>query len=327
MSANATKSTSGLGISHRGNSPASPPSTPTALPHLARKTPVLDTYSPLLQDTNIRPIGNGHQFSYCPAAGPTRLSPQSNSSSSLSPPASSPSGHAPASLSDDYQDAQPQADTGTEAVAGGFEASLAPQSSGYDSQPDNESFNYCAQTTASIDLDFIIEEVGSLDSDFEGLEVLRPSEVESSPSPTRSYPRDLDRNMMHDLKNLHCGNESTLEHPDDDHEAFLKRRRELKRIRRVSLSSSIGKRTHSELSDSELEESGSVDMNDAGFSARRMRKRLNRGSLLFPDPPEPRIEELEEPDSDDDNYTSARGSLAQELPFYATMEIMEIDSN
>ncbi|PHH70310.1 hypothetical protein CDD82_7211 [Ophiocordyceps australis] len=326
MSANATKSTSGLGILHAGTSPASPPSTPTALAHLARKTPTLDNCSPLLQDKNIRPIGNGHQFSYCPAPGPTRLSPQSNSLSSVSPPASSPSGHGPASLSHEDHGLQPQADTDPDAAAGDFEPSLASQSSGYDWQPDNDDLDQFAQGTASIDLNFIIEEVGSLDSDFEGLEVLRPSEVESSPSPTKSYPKDLDRNMMHDLKNLHCGNESTLDYADDDQEAFLQRRRELKRIRRVSLSSSIGKRTHSELSDSELEDSGSVDINDVGFSARRLRKRVNRGSLLVPDPPEPRIDELEEPDSGDNN-TSAGGSLAQELPFYTTMEIMEIDSN
>lgn len=92
------------------------------------------------------------------------------------------------------------------------------------------------------------------------------------------------------------------------------------------MSSSVGKRTHSELSDSE-DEWGPLDVNDVGSSARRLRKRLHRSSLLFHDPPE-QIIELDEPNSSEDERAAAKQgpwlSLAQELPYWH-MEVMEIE--
>jgi hypothetical protein len=133
--------------------------------------------------------------------------------------------------------------------------------------------------------------------------------------------------MMQDLKNLNCSAEASDNDvaADPEEEAFLRRQQELKRIRRVSMSSSFGKRTHSELSDSDDDVGSFLDVNEMGSSARRMRKRLHRGSLLFQDPPAPRIDELDEPDSSEDEFI-AEQSLAAELPYW-TMEIMEVDSS
>jgi len=187
---------------------------------------------------------------------------------------------------------------------------------------------YVSRTT--VECDFIIEDIDPMDSECEGLDVLHPTEIESNRSRSRSRHKDLDKGMMQNLRNLNCSNEASDDEstspPEDDEEAFYQRRQELRRFRRVSMSSSFGKRTHSELSSDSDNDDGPLDVNDVGSSARRMRKRLHRGSLLFQDPPEPRIDELEEPDSseDDDGY-AAVNSLARELPYY-TMEIMEVES-
>lgn len=182
--------------------------------------------------------------------------------------------------------------------------------------------------------DFIIEEIDPMDASLGSLDILYPYEIEPARSRSNSWNKertykDLDRSMMRDLKNLNCSNEasdneSLDEEPEFDleEEIFLKRQQELRRIRRVSMSSSVGKRTHSELSDSD-DDFKPLDVNDVGSSARRLRKRLHRSSLLFHDPPE-QIEELDEPDSGEDEYQPGR-SLAQELPYW-TMEIMEIGS-
>lgn len=178
--------------------------------------------------------------------------------------------------------------------------------------------------------DFTIEDVDPMDSECEGLDVLFPTEIESNRSRSRSRHKDLDKGMMHDLRKLNCSNETSDNEADnadgDFHEiAFLRRRQELKRIRRVSMSSSFGKRTHSELSDSDENDMVISDVNEVGSSARRFRKRLHRSSILFHDPPEPRIDELEEPNSSEDEY-AAELALAQELPYYS-MDIMEMESS
>ncbi|PNY18295.1 Uncharacterized protein TCAP_07582 [Tolypocladium capitatum] len=336
--------------------PTSPPETPTASPLLTRgehpflhrqQQASLYRYSrPLSQDPNIKPVGNGHQFSYRPAIGPEQLSPRSSSSSEehvdgLDSDVDSSSDEgiqahslpnsAAAHASDDGQ-SESDDDSEHESESG----SASGSASGSDSDAEGSvQKNHCVHVTsasATLECEFIIEDIDPMDSECEGLDVLHPTEIESNRSRSRSRHKDLDKGMMQDLRNLNCSNEASddegggLVHGyDEDEEAFLQRRQELRRIRRVSMSSSFGKRTHSELSDSENDEAGALDVNDVGSSARRMRKRLHRGSLLFHDPPEPRIDELEEPDSSEDEY-AAINSLARELPYY-TMEIMEMDSS
>jgi hypothetical protein len=190
-------------------------------------------------------------------------------------------------------------------------------------------------TTETVAHNFTLEDVDPMDSDCEGLDVLQPTEIESnrSRSRSRSRHRKEHKTMVKDFRNLNCSNETSdteqgadPEGVPDEEAIFLKHRERLKRIRRMSMGSSFGKRTHSELSDSEDDGEG-LDANEVGSSARRMRRKMHRTSLLFHDPPPPpaRIEELEEPDSSEDELV-AHEHLARELPYWA-IEIMEMDSS
>jgi hypothetical protein len=317
--------------------PASPPETPTTSPFMSRKNSLKPRHQPpfhdfnqdLNQDPRIRPVGNGHQFSYQPVFGPHELSPRSSSSSDA------------ADEHDSGDDASSESiDVGSLPDSPGQEHAHGGQSSRDDwsdtsSQQDEDegprritSVRITATTpSATLVCNFTIEDMDPTDNDYEGLDVLYPTEIESNRS--RSGSRDghhLDTGMMREFKNLNCSNEPSDEdgEHDIDEQAFLRRQQELKRIRRVSMSSSFGKRTHSELSDSD-DDVDALDVNEVGSSARRMRKRLHRGSLLFHDPPPPRIDELEEPDSSEDEKQADK-SLAMELPYW-TMEIMEVDSS
>lgn len=193
-------------------------------------------------------------------------------------------------------------------------------------------------TTTFVDCNFTLEEVDVMDSDCDGLDVLLPTEIESNRSQSRERHRKDHNGMVHEFRNLNCSNETSDNEVgptptpeaspegdfDYDEAAFLRRREALKKLRRMSMGSSFGKRTHSEVSDSDDDIDG-LDVHEVGSSARRLRRKLHRTSLLFHDPPPARIDELEEPDSSEDEFLP-RQSLARELPYW-TMEIMEMDSS
>jgi hypothetical protein len=317
--------------------------------------PFFDFSQPLTQDPSIKPVGDGHQFSYQPAPGADQLSPRSSSSSS-SPlgdsndesasigslqNSSGPDDVSVAEMGDDDDDgdddnddvsvgeAPDSDDDGDGDSDGDGDASSGSDDSDAGYLPGKGSVH--VQVTTTVVCDFTIEDIGPFDTGYEELEVLYPTEIESNRSRSRSRHNDpLDLGMMDDLKNLNCSNEASDndnnndDEPDAAEEAFLRRQQEIKRMRRLSMGSSFGKRTHSELSDSD-DDAGFLDVNDVGSSARRLRKRLHRGSLLFQDPPAPRIDELDEPDSSEDEFIGDK-SLASELPYW-TMEIMEVDSS
>ncbi|EFX00974.1 hypothetical protein CMQ_2055 [Grosmannia clavigera kw1407] len=213
----------------------------------------------------------------------------------------------------------------------------------------------------------IIEEISDFDSEDGRLLVLRPTTIEeaessegpSSPTPVPSHTHhrdrsrhrtppvfssspsrpDIDGYVMHGLEDLTCRGESDEDGAavDDErdlteaeHNFFRLRDREKKRHRRMT-SGSISKRTISESigSDTDTEDLSQMplDANDVGASARRLRRRLDRHSLLFADPPPPRIEELDEPDTSDDDMIRDGETLARELPYYTLEYIsMEVDS-
>jgi len=349
---------------------------------------------PLAQDPNIKPVGNGHEFSYQRRVlGLEQLSPRSSSSSSdaeedadnefsvaeLVRPRSV-ADSSMADLSDDEGDADEEhggnemsdvddvdvdvdvdvdeeeeeeedyddgGDGGGPEVhkeaCAGHSLRLAtdnPSSQSISvagSDADGVAYRsrlHVAMSSSSSSLvdNFMIEDIDPMDSECERLEILHPTEIESNRSRSRSRHKGFDRGMVRDFKNLNCSNE-TSDDEDGQHQVygmdaevlFRQRQKEIRRIRRVSMSSSFGKRTHSELgSESGDSEAGGMDVNDVGSSARRLRKRLHRGSLLFQDPPPPRIDELEEPDSSAEEYDAA-DPFARELPYF-TMEIMEMDS-
>ncbi|ODA75904.1 hypothetical protein RJ55_08545 [Drechmeria coniospora] len=337
--------------------PSSPPETPTSEGRKKglRRDPFLRYARPLSRDPNIRPVGHGHQFSYQPRVAVEKLSPMSSSGdeeeeeeeeeeesigapSLLDAPALGPTNVDAKEEFSNEGDADADSDSDSNDGVGGGRggpptATRLPQPDSTTAS-DTEGSVGISTTFTAFECHLIIEEIDPMDSDCEGLEVLLPTEIESTRSRSRSRHKELDRGMMQDLRNLNCSNETTDNETgsgrspgygyDDDEEAFYRRQQELKRLRRLSMSSSFGKRTHSELSDSDNEDAGGLDVNDVGSSARHMRKRLHRGSLLFQDPPEPRIDELDEPDSSEDEFAT-ENSLARELPYYA-MEIIEVQS-
>lgn len=197
------------------------------------------------------------------------------------------------------------------------------------------------------------------DSDSQSDREPTPTHVHQVPLTHRPRPAphpddaDVDRipELDRGMSNLNCTPEAEDDDDvaDDFHDAdaaalaeFAAAQREIRMRRRLSHGSSIGKRTHSERSDSDGEKDWTPlgdDVDMVGGSARRLRRRVgDRRSLLgFQDPPPERIEELEEPDScAEDGWRASiaatRGlggmfdgqSLARELPYY-DLEIMEVD--
>lgn len=181
--------------------------------------------------------------------------------------------------------------------------------------------------------EFIVEELSDFgDSDGERPGVIRPCAIEypesdRSRSTSRNRP-EIDQRMMFNLGNLNCSDDSDeTDLEEHEYQEFLIKRRAERRLKRMT-SGSIGKRTISESigSDTDLEDIRSLlGVEEAGSSARRLRRRVgDRRSLQFTDPPPPRIDELDEPDSSDDGIFIGE-SLARELPYYEYVS-MEVDS-
>lgn len=327
--------------------PASPPETPTTSPHTTRKSSQKPRHQPPPfhdfdalhvfvgnEDINIRPLGHGHKFSYRPK--PSDPSPRSSSSSE----ADDESDSVASSIG-----AEPNADSSPEQSDNGhaeYDETSSESGSGSDSEVHS---NAKGQRTAQASrlnatvTEILVEEIDPMDSDYEGLDALFPHEVESVRSNSRSRPTP-EAVVLDTFERLNCSNEASNDDAwsttssssssisqDSAELAFYRRQVELKRMRRLSMSS-LGKRTHSEISGGSDDETGINDVNELGSSAQRMRKRLHRTSLLFQDPPAPRIDELDEPDSSEDERRDiiAGLSLAHELPYY-DIEVVEIESS
>jgi len=191
-------------------------------------------------------------------------------------------------------------------------------------------------TRISHNATFVVEEMGNFeDGDEERHGALRPDHFEypeSDRSRSRSRnPPEIDQTVMYKFRNLDCGDESdeTDLEDNDDYQQFLIKRRLEKRRKRMS-SGSIGKRSITESigSDTDMEDLKVqyLDATQAGSSARRLRRKLgNRQSLQFQDPPLPRIDQADEPDTSDDEFLD--DDALKELPYYTLDYItMEIDS-
>jgi hypothetical protein len=174
---------------------------------------------------------------------------------------------------------------------------------------------------------------------YDALSIVRPDDYEDADSDNARdrYPtaNDLDaRVLADDLEKLDCNYHS------DEREAWVKADRKMRRNKRMS-SGSIHKRTLSQSigSDTDEEDLQQVDANEAGSSARRLRRKTgDRASLIFDDPPS-MIVELDEPESGDE---VARMQVAEpdvdvdveelglhSLPYYhmdMDTDSMEVDS-
>lgn len=296
--------------------PSSPPETPTS-PSFSfgkstrsnRRNGVYNFPRPFTAaKEDINAVGKGPHFKYNPSMRPEDISPRSSSPSSES------SGSPPRSLSSETE------------IPG-----IIPQP---------HSVKYSRVVSEG---NFIIEEVRDSDVHLESddaLSVVQPDHYEDAESdnPRDRHPdstsRDLDtRILADDLERLDCNNHS------DEREAWVKAERKKRRSKRLS-SGSIHKRTLSQSigSDTDEEDLQQVDANEAGSSARRLRRKTgDRASLIFDDPPQ-MIVELDEPESGDD---VARMQVAEpdvdvdveelglhSLPYYyMDTDSMEVDSD
>ncbi|KAK3376754.1 hypothetical protein B0T24DRAFT_228393 [Lasiosphaeria ovina] len=304
----------------RSVGPSSPPQTPTtALPlfgghslgghksHPARPMAPpnpLDPRRPMMSVTSGgRPADRGPNFSHPRPVRPEQLSPRSPTSS------------IPSSSDSEGDSASPPRSVTSQRAK---TAPLAPQ----------------ARTGRVVThAAFTVEEMSDFgDSDDERVGVIRPHAIEyaeSDRSRSRSRnPPEIDQTIMQHLGNLNCSDESDLSDIDTvEYQDILLKRREQRRHKRMT-SGSIGKRTISESigSDTDREDlKAFLGAEEVGSSARRLRRKTgDRRSLLFQDPPPPRIEELEEPDSSEDEILISE-TLARELPYYQYIS-MEIDS-
>ncbi|OHF01194.1 hypothetical protein CORC01_03509 [Colletotrichum orchidophilum] len=205
--------------------------------------------------------------------------------------------------------------------------------------------HHVVTVTATVKANFTLEEL----SDFDPMDQDRTGTIAptgfSSPSSARSRsrappaPKGLPPGFTRGMGNLGV-DESSSEDSDNDldddgaHAEFVRRQRALKMLNRRTHGSSIGKRTISERSGSDHEDMTPLDADAVGSSARRLRRRCgdsHRRSFIhlqFQDPPPPRIDELEEPESEVEGtfIFCDSGTLARELPYYS-IEIMEYESS
>ncbi|KAL0939644.1 uncharacterized protein CTRU02_206254 [Colletotrichum truncatum] len=197
---------------------------------------------------------------------------------------------------------------------------------------------------------FTVEEMSDFDPmDHDRTGTIAPSGF-SSPASARSRsrapaaaaaaPAELPPGFTQDMRNLNCSasdsesDSDSSEDVDEDaaaHREFVRMQRELRMRKRRTHGSSIGKRTISERSDSDHEDWTPIDPDAVGSSARRLRRRVgDRRSFIhlqFQDPPPPRIDECDEPESEVEGavYFCDGETLARELPYWS-IEIMEYES-
>ncbi|EAQ83218.1 hypothetical protein CHGG_09622 [Chaetomium globosum CBS 148.51] len=303
--------------------PTSPPETPrTASPVFGRKSsprpgerPPPIPLRPMAPPMSTRQAVNGLNFGHSTAIRPGQLSPRSTSSSSA-PSSSSDS-------SDSEASAPRNATSHSPSAASERPPAPAPPA------PEARIGRIVTQVEFT---EFIVEELSDFgDSDDERPGVVRPCAIEyaesdRSRSTSRTRP-EIDQRMMFNLGNLNCSDSDETDLEEHEYQEFLIKRRLAARHKRMT-SGSIGKRTISESigSDTDREDIRSfLNSEEAGSSARRLRRRVgDRRSLQFSDPPPPRIEELDEPGSSEDEILAGE-SLARELPYYEYVS-MEVDS-
>ncbi|KAI2624518.1 hypothetical protein GGS21DRAFT_324473 [Xylaria nigripes] len=179
---------------------------------------------------------------------------------------------------------------------------------------------------------FAVEELSdySFNSDAEiQLEVIRPYAIEYDGDSERSRSgsraaHDLDPALTAGVRHLSTF-DSDNEELDDDDEFRMQLRldRQARRIRRMK-SGSISKRTISERdSDSDHEDLMPwIDGSESGPGYRRVRRKGdNRSSIQLSGHLPERIEELKEPNSDDEVIIDDAELFARELPYFSFMEV------
>ncbi|KAI0516970.1 hypothetical protein F5B22DRAFT_139500 [Xylaria bambusicola] len=314
--------TPALNVGHTvaGGKPTSPPETPTRTSPMqnrplssgAKSSSQAKAHHYKGPGPNIRPLG-GNKFSYTRDPRAEEISPRSShssddeSESSASIPESLLSGRHGFHKRHGFQFTTAAA--AIAAISGG--ATIRIEEAG-----------------------FAVEDLSdySLDSDEEiDLDVIRPYAIEYGGESERSRSasraaHELDPALTAGVRHLSTFDSDSEElDPDDEFQMQLRLDRQARRIRRMK-SGSISKRTISERdSDSDREDILPwVDANDPGpgpVYRRVRRKGENRTSIHFSGPLPERIEELKEPNSDDEVIIDDAELFARELPYFSFMEV------
>ncbi|KAL7619880.1 hypothetical protein AAE478_010427 [Parahypoxylon ruwenzoriense] len=283
--------------------PTSPPETPTAgSPKISRKVAANGrpprypkSHSQKGHPSGIQPLG-GTKFSYTRGPRPEEISPRSSHSSDET------------------------------------ESSASPPQSPLSDIPKLQHQHIEQMTAIRIEqAAFSVEELSddcSLNSGDGHLDVLRPYAFEyagSDRSRSRSRPPpDMDPAVVAGIQNLNTFEDSDVEFDHDDEEFIrqLQKQREERRLRRMK-SGSLSKRTVSERgSDSDREDVlPYYDGNETGPTRRMRRKVGDRISIQFTGPLPERIEELKEPNSDDEIILDDAELFARELPYWTYMDV------
>ncbi|OTA92423.1 hypothetical protein M434DRAFT_324697 [Hypoxylon sp. CO27-5] len=301
--------------------PTSPPETPTTgSPKISRKAALnglngrssrhskskskskakAKAYSQQIHPPNIRPLG-GTKFSYSRGPRPEEISPRSSNSSD-----------------------------------GESDSSASPPQSPLSDIPKLRHQHVEQVTAIQVEQSataFSIEELSddcSINSDDDHLNVIRPyafEDAHSDRSRSRSRPPpDMDPAVMTGIENLNTTFEDSdvdIDHDDEEFTRQLQKRREERRLRRMK-SGSLSKRTVSERgSDSDREDvlPYVYEGSEAGSTRRTRRKVGDRTSIQFTGPLPERIEELKEPNSDDEIILDEAELFAKELPYWTLMDV------
>ena len=309
--------------------PSSPPATPTtttsnSTSKKSRRQGIanFDELPPLpptvhTNNGSITPVGSGTNFSYN-RFELHNLSPHSSSPASLR------------NIPESEADSAPARSSSSPVVGPVFE-----------SPPKHARINIVTEES------FTVEEFGF--SDYEGFNsecesVLLPHQYEDAVSEkarsTRaSTPRpELDDKVVNGLRDLDCGAEER--DVEEQFEAWSEKRRQERRRKRRSSGSgqkrSLGQSIGSETDEEDLQRTTFEGANEAGSSARRLRRKVvgERTSLIFDDPPAERIEEVDEPDSEEgiafgeveEVVDGEKETWDKEMPLYG-QDDMDVDAD
>lgn len=278
----------------RQATPSSPPPTPTtaaAFSFKNRRNGVMYSKAHLPpEDGTITPNGNGPNFFYTPSNRPADLSPRSSSPINSTQEPSSAGNSRRSSISE----------TNLPTIGASPQRRKSVLAKG----------------------NFTVEEIDYEDWDSDDDDVIRPHQYEDADSERTMSVKsvshnELDPHIVDEFQSLNCDAE-------DEREAWLQAEK-IKRRRRRRSSASVQKRTLSQSIGSDTDDEDlqpvTFDANDAGSSARRLRRKTNRTSLVFDDPP-PRIDEEDE----DEIVEMQQGEhgydyAMRELPYYIQMEV------
>ncbi|KAF5006970.1 hypothetical protein FDECE_6686 [Fusarium decemcellulare] len=306
---------------------------------------------------NITPTGAAHQFSYRPTLDAGHWSPPSSEASGLlSDSSDDVDSHMPPHMLDRNLDLNSDSASSSPIVRSPVVLSPIVRESRADesssdlsildlSSSDESSSNESdaaagtqsePATTTLVAADFTIEEIDPMDSEYDGLEILRPTEIESNHSRSSSL-HEINEILLKDLRNLNdaSGSEAVRELRPDELHLDESRPDESSSDESSSDKSDTASGTQSQTAtktsvaaDSTIEKIDPMDRDYDDLKVLRpteIESNSSRFSLSSRDIDEAMIKKFRVESSDDEDGSDILDRLIRELSL-CTQEIMEMDS-